>query len=259
MNLTTLTSESAEHKSGTIPVAIYPNKMRQRQDGKLTYFAKPIIRGTCFIEDLANDIISSGLNGTLSKEQIVKIAEVLNNAKISRIIDGFLIDDGLARMSAKVSGSFVSDNEAFNSKKHSIGLSMHTSKEVKQLLSDLRPVIRQGNSIKPEITGIYDLESKSSTVLTKGGFLTITGTNICIGGDDADVGLYFDHTEDSSKSIRLSAERLGTNTPSHIACVVPLILSEGIYKIRLVTQAINATMRKKETQSFIYDGAFTVA
>lgn len=259
MNLNTLVSENAEHKSGTLPVALYPNKMRQKADGKLTYFAKPIIRGTCTNEDLANDIVLSGLNGAFSKEQLVKAAEMLNNAKISRIIDGFTVDDGIARISANVKGSFSSKSDTFSTARHCISLSMHTSKAIKKLLSELRPVIRQGNTIKPEIKGVYDLESKSSSVLTKGGFLNISGINICIGGNSEDVGLYFDHTEDSSKSVRLSAEKLGTNMPSRIACVVPLELSKGTYRIRLVTQAINTTMLKKESQSCTYNTEFSVA
>lgn len=42
MNLTTLAAEEADYKSGSLPVALYPNAMRREADGKQTFYARPI-------------------------------------------------------------------------------------------------------------------------------------------------------------------------------------------------------------------------
>ena len=44
MNLNTLAAEEADYKSGSLPVALYPNVMRRDKDGKQTFYARPIIR-----------------------------------------------------------------------------------------------------------------------------------------------------------------------------------------------------------------------
>ncbi|MEE0886307.1 MAG: hypothetical protein UIB61_05330 [Treponema sp.] len=62
MNLNTLSIEKVSHKSGSLPVALYPNMMIQDKGGKASYYAMTIIRDTCYDEDIANDIIVSGLN-----------------------------------------------------------------------------------------------------------------------------------------------------------------------------------------------------
>ena len=52
-------------------------------------------------------------------------------------------------------------------------ISSHPTASAKKVFSEIEPVIRQGNSIKPFITGVYDAASKSGGTLTKGGFLEI--------------------------------------------------------------------------------------
>ena len=222
MNINTLAQQVSDRKSGDLPVALYPNKMRQQVDGRLTYFARVINRGVCTNSDIANDIVASGLNGELIREQLLRAAELFTNARLSRIADSYTVDDGICRTYVKVTGSFASEADAFSTERHGIGLRSYATAEAKEALSELRPVIRQGNSTRPVITKIRDLESGKDDTLTRGGFLDIRGANLCIGGDAEDVGLYFEHTEDSGKAIRLSAQKLGTNTATRIVCVVPL-------------------------------------
>ena len=38
MNLNTLAAKEADYKSGSLPVALYPNAMRREQDGKQTFY-----------------------------------------------------------------------------------------------------------------------------------------------------------------------------------------------------------------------------
>ena len=258
MNLNTLSKSQSDYKSGSLPVALYPNKMRQNNDGKLSYYVRLISRGVCTNTDIVNDVMANGLNGDLSKEQLLRAAELFTNARLSRVSDGYIVDDGICRICAKITGTFESESDTFSTERHGVTLSAHATASAKEVLADLRPVIRQGNSAKPIITDVYDLESGSQDTLTRGGFLDIRGANICIGGDAENVGLHFEYIGDSKKNVRLTAKKLGTNTTTHIACVVPLNLAEGSYRLRIVTQFTNPKPLKKPL-SFLYESLFTVA
>lgn len=250
-------TEKSETKAGNLPVALYPNKMRQDTDGKLTYYAKTINRGVCTNADLADDIIASGQNDGLSKEQIQRIAERLNEAKMQRVSDCYTVDDGINRFCARVKGTFDSDSDTFSTDHHAIGLSVHPSAAANERLSSLRPVIRQGNEIKPVVTDVFDLESKGNAVLTRGGFLNISGTNIRIGGDSEEVGLYFMHSQDDSKDVKLSAEKLGINTQTRLACVIPSGLEAGTYRLKVVTQALSSKTYRKKPTAFTFQTELT--
>lgn len=258
MNLNTLSIEKVSHKSGSLPVALYPNMMIQDKGGKASYYAMTIIRDTCYDEDIANDIIVSGLNEGLSKFQLLRVMELARNAKLARLADAYAVDDGISRMQLKVKGSFDSEQESFSSEKHSVEIALHPTSEAKKYFENLRPVIRQGNSKKPVITSVYDVKSKSSDTLTKGGYLEIKGAVLKISGDNEDVGLYFENTEDSSDFVKVSAEELGQNMSSTLACVVPAELKSGTYRIKVVTQFMNGKTFRKTPLEAVF-GSFTVA
>ena len=257
--VTTAAQSFEEHKSGNLPIALYPNRMNVAASARPSYYARLICRGTCTNEDIVNDIMTGGVNGDLSKEQLLRAAELLKNARLSRIADGYAVDDGISRMQACVTGSFNSATDTFSIERHAIGLSSRATAAAKEILSVLRPVIRQGNSTKPVITKVLDHESGRSDTLTRGGFLDIRGANIRIGGTAEEVGLYFTHTEDSGKDVKLTADKLGTNKASHIACVVPQALSEGCYRIKIVTQFINIRILRNEPMTFLLETPLTVA
>ena len=259
MEFSTIAPSGADYKQGSLPVALYPNRMRQSSDGHLTYFARIICRGTCTNEDIVNDVMANGLNGDLSKEQLLNIVMLLKNARLKRLADGYAVDDGITRTYAKVTGAFGSEFDTFSTERHGIDLRSYATTEAKAVLAELRPAIRQGTLAKPVITEIRDLESGKADTLTRGGFLDIRGANICVGGESEDVGLHFEHTEDSGKDVCLSAQKLGTNTASRIACVVPQELSEGSYRIRIVTQLTTGKLQRKDALSFLHETPLIVA
>ncbi len=254
MNINTLNTTAVEHKSNEVPFALYKNSLSEKTAG--SYYARIINQGTCTTEDLICDIITAGLNKSYSKEELLSVADLLRNAKIARILTGCTVDDGFTKSSLKLSGVFKSKNDTFSSDRHALSVSCCVTAEAKELVKAIVPVIRQGNSIAPEITEVRDLESKSAEYLTKGGFLDIKGTNIAVSGENEDVGLYFVNTEDETKSIKLTAEKLGRNEPKTVSCVVPSELESGSYKIMIKTQFVNGKYSSKETKTHIFEKDF---
>ena len=259
MNLNNLLSTNPEYKEGNLPIALYKNNMRVAKDNTETYYARIISRGTCTLEHLAADLALSGNDFGLSPAKLAEIARAFNAAKLARISEGFTVDDGIARTSAKVEGAFLSENDTFTPGRHVVGLSTTPVPAAKEQLSKFKPVIRQGNSSRPTITQVHDLESHGGETLSKGGFLEVTGTKIMVAGDHGDVGLYFENVDDPDKTVKLTADKMGTNTSTRLACVIPSTLEAGSYRIRITTQFLRSKRLRKEPQSSTFETVYTVA
>ena len=256
MNINTLSQQTADYETSKLAVALYPTAMRKETDGKTTYHARTLFRNKLSMENIANDILATGSLTGYTVEQILSVWSVVNNAMIDRVLNGSIVDGGIGSYYAKISGSFDSEQSSFDSKKNAIDIAFRSGKEVKELAKSLSPVIAQGNSTKPEIVSVTDIESGKENVLTPGGFLDIAGKSILVTGTNEDVGLYFVNTEDESKTVKVPASKIGVNTSSRIACVVPS-LESGSWKIRIVTQCSKNTPRK-ESQLFTYGTVFGV-
>lgn len=230
--------------------------MRKEKDGKTSYHARPIFRNKLTMENIANDIIATGALEGYTAEQIISVWRVANNAMINRVLNGSIVDGGIGTFYARVTGSFDSEQSSFDSKKNAIDIVFRSGKTVKELASQIQPAIAQGNSVKPEIISVTDIESGKSDTLTPGGFLDITGKSLLVTGENDDVGLYFVNIEDESKSVKVASVKIGVNTSARIACVVPN-LESGIYRIKVVTQC-SKKMPRKESQQCVSSTIFSV-
>ena len=258
MNLNTLAAEEADYKSSSLPVALYPNVMRREKDGKQTFYARPIIRKHLSMEDIASDMVVEGVNGGMTREQIVSIWKNINCAVLERVANSCSVDTGLCLCSTRISGRFDTDSEDFSRKRHSIGMAFRTGRDVNEKLNELTVVIRQGNSVRPQIANIRDLESGEDGILTPGGFLEITGSNLTIAGKDESVGLYFESEDNPDNTAVLGVKKMGTNSPSKLACVIPATLAAGSYRIKIVTQFMNSKVQRKKPLTFVHDTPLTV-
>ena len=144
MNIRTLAKKEAEYKSGNLPVALYKNTLVSDADGKNQYYAMTISRGVCTDEDIANDIVISGLLENMSKEQILSVMETARNARLARLADGYAVDDGICKCQLKIKGSFESESDTFSRERHSVSISSHPTASAKKVFSEIEPVIRQG-------------------------------------------------------------------------------------------------------------------
>lgn len=116
------------------------------------------------------------------------------------------------------------------------------------LVIDDTPLKKRGRKMDLE-----SAESGRQGILIRGGFLELTGSNIMLSGKDPSVDLYFVSEDDPSRTVMLGEKKMGINSPSKLACVVPATLSDGTYRLRVVTQFTHSKLPRKEPRSFIYD------
>ena len=215
MNINTLSQSKVDYESSKLVIALYPTAMRKESDGKTTYHARTVFRNKLTMENIANDIIATGTLTGYTAEQIQGVWSVVNNAMIDRVLNGAIVDGGIGTFYARISGSFASEQSSFDSAKNAIDIGFRSSKTVKELSSEITPVIAHGNTVKPEIISVTDVESGKDGVLTVGGFLDIIGKNILVTGENDEVGLYFVNAEDRG-CLKERENRMGKNRREHI-------------------------------------------
>lgn len=246
-------------KTGKIPLLLYPNPLKGA-DGKKTYYARIMNRETLNKYDIADDMIAGGCK--YSKHEIIEIWDQAEDAMINRLCTGVSVSTKMGSFMPGVTGSFENQMSQFDPKAHTLNVVFRMSSALKEIFAKLTPVIGQGNTRCPVIDDVLDATTGSdSGKLTPGGFLAIKGRNICVAGENDDVGLYFQNTEDVSDVVKLSAAQIGDNISHKVQCVVPSSLKKGsTYKIMIVTQFLAAGGKlKKSSQSGEYPTALTIA
>lgn len=255
MNINTLAQENHEYKSYKLPVRLYPLKMRESEDGKIRFHARTMFRNKLLMEDIANDLIATGIIADESSQKIVNLWNKLNAAIIDRILNGSIVDCGIGILYAKISGSFETKQSDFDSSIHQVDIGFRTNKETKDIVASGRPVIGQSSSIIPELIETFDVESQKADILTPGGQLVIKGKNLLVTGSNDDVGLYFVN-QDTKVETCVKPSKMAKNTGSEIICSIPT-LEAGTYKIMINTQK-SKKAPSKDTVSEIFLPVYSV-
>lgn len=255
MNINTISEKQVDYKSYKLPVRLYPSNMLIAKDGKLSFHAKTMFRNKINMEDIAKDLIVTGVLKNSSADEIVYIWEKINAAVIDRVLNGSIVDAGIGTVYARLNGSFESRLSEFNPDIHYIDLGFRNNKDIKELASHVIPVIAQGNEIVPQITSILDIASQKDDTLTPKGDIVIKGKNLLIAGTNEDVGLYFVNTSDNSEA-KVALTKLTKNSRSELICDIP-DLAPGTYTIVIKTQK-SATAPTKLTCTSGYEKILTV-
>ena len=265
-----INSEENAPKSGKLAIALYPNQMSKRNGEVTSYYARVVNRRTLGMEDIFNDLLSD--NPGLDAARLRKEWNTVLNAIAMRVSSGVSVDFGLGVLSPAITGSFASEQSEFSKSRNRITVQYRPSKDMRQVMAALDPVITLGNACRPEITRVYDHGSGWDSAdlkegqnleygsVSRGNLLIIEGKTLCIGGDGEEVGLWFESTPDPNASVKVDAKTLCRNRPSLLECIVPKELAEGTaYRIRVVTRYLPGNRTREVPQSFTFPTLFAVA
>lgn len=256
-NINTMSQTTTGYESYNLSIALYETAMRKETDGKTTYHARPVIRKTVDMESVANDMITTSAITGYTVEQILEIWNVVNSAILDRVLNGAIVQSGIGSFYPRVIGSFTGKTDSYDPERHSIDIGFRISSDVKDLVSEMRPSITQGNTIIPEIESVVDFSTGKNDELTPGGFVTITGRNIAVSGTDDSVGILFENIDDGSKNVKIASSDIGLNTSTKLAFIVP-VLEVGNYRITLTTQCSRSGWVCKDVRSFTVENDFIV-
>lgn len=88
------------------------------------------------------------------------------------------------------------------------------------------------------LTTKTDVVAVLNNLLTPGGVVMLWGSNLKIGGDNPDMGLWF--VPETGNAVK--AEVIITNKPASLIAMIPATLTPGNYTLRVTTQ-FNGTRR----------------
>jgi hypothetical protein len=245
----------AKSNSNKLNVLLYDNPLTPEKDD---YIGRVQLNGTITNADVARDIVNQ--RSEYRYETILNILTLGDDAKRNRLASGYAVNDGVAQMYPSITGRFVGSGAQFDSKIHSIGVTMTTTSALRNALENTTVAVQGAAVTGPVINRIIDVYSETeNTQITTGRNLKIVGQRLRIAGEDSSVvGVWFVRADDASQRTRVDDRDMVDNNPSQLTVLAP-DLTAGDYYVEVVTQSMTGGKELlKEPRAYRFEIALTV-
>jgi hypothetical protein len=199
-----------------VKVKLYPNYLLNAEGA---YIARTDNEATLSVEDVCTALKNRG--GYTGKYGVLveNVKQYLDEL-VYQLCDGYAVSTGYFSVHPNIGGTFSSEKEAHDHKKHPISFRFRTRRPLREL----------AQAIAVEIQGIadtagyigefidYDAESVNS-LYVPGDQFAIYGHKIKLAGEAPGVGVYFVPVEEPSKAVKVA--RVAENTPAKITGIAP--------------------------------------
>ena len=197
-------------------VRLYPNYLPH---GEGTYVARTANEAAVTIEDICAAMKNrGGFDG--SYDEAVMVMRHFFKELEYQLADGFSANLGLFTIHPNVGGTFASDKDPHDPKKHPITFRYQSLKPLRRLGDQIEVIVEGYADAVAWISEFRDDEEDAvNSVFVQGHMFTITGQKIKLEGDDPRVGVYF--VPVNAPQDELKVDRIGENTASRITGIVP--------------------------------------
>ena len=234
----------ATNEKITLNVDLYDNIMTEQ---KGDYTGRARITGSLHNKEIAARIIKERTE--YRQETIENILDLADQKKVEAIAEGKSVVDGVGQYIVTVRGSFLGENAQFDATKHSLGVSYTPGQLLRDQLKAVKVICNGLAQTGPVINSITDSVTKSiSQVITSGGPVVISGSNIKILGDDPSVGIYL--TKDEEGAVPLKVSVIVHNAPSQLTIMLPAIEAGKLYALSITTQYSGSNKALKTPRSY---------
>ena len=206
-------------------------------------FVGKVSERTATVRNIIADIEKKG-KCFLSKDMLFYAAQVLEEAYLERIKDGFAVNVlGLGRLYHALDGTFGSPFDG-PSQRPGIVPRFTPSKTVTELCGKIvcRNVLESDTS--PRIRTVGSFPAGENGAVFAGKLLTITGKNLKVAGEGA--GVFFIPREKTAQSVRIPPEMIGDNFPKSLQFCLPTGMTPGVYDVEIRTKWSRSGRLKKE-------------
>jgi len=214
-----------------IKVKLYPNYLPNSEGA---YIARTDSEATLSIEDVCTTLKNRGGYQGKYDELVDNIHQFFDEFAY-QIADGYAVSTGYFSVHPNIGGTFNSDKDLHDHKKHPITFRFRTRK----------PLLELARTIGVEILGIADANAfideytdfdtgAINSVFVGGNLFAIHGHKIKVAGDDPSCGVYFVPVNDPSQAVK--AERIADNNPCKISGITPSLVGVQYIKIEIRTQ-----------------------
>jgi hypothetical protein len=199
-----------------IRVRLYPNYL---QKGEGQYIARTINEASLSIEQVCAALKNRG-GFTGNYENLVEYIRQFFDEAAYQLCDGFGINMKYFSIHPNVGGTFNSEKEAHDPKKHPISFRFRSGSSLRRLIPNIQVEIEGISDSSGWIEEFLDVEREAvNSIFVPGNQFVIQGHKIKVAGEDPGVGVYFVPVEDPSKAVRVAC--LAENSKSKIIGVTP--------------------------------------
>jgi hypothetical protein len=235
-------------------VKLYPNYLPHVES---KYLARTDNEASLSVEDVCAALKNRG-GFTGSYDDLVGHVQLFHRAVECQLCDSFAMNAGPYSIHPNVGGTFNSENEGHDRKKHPVTFRFRVRAPL-CALADLIVVEVEGLA---DTSGyidefIYVETGAVSESATPGGQFSVAGHKIKVAGDNADMGVYFVSAADPGQRVKVPGH-LAENAASKVIGVIPA-LAPGAYKLEIVTQYSSGTFFLKESRPLALRAELTVA
>jgi hypothetical protein len=200
-----------------IKVKLYPNYLPSTEG---LYIARTDNEATLSIEEVCTTLKNRGGYQGKYDELVDNIHQFMDEMAY-QLCDGYAVSTGYFSVHPNVGGTFNTDKDVHDHKRHPITFRFRTRKPLVELARAIVVEVLGLADVNGYIDEFIDVEANSiNGVATVGNQFIIHGHKIKIAGDDPSVGVYFVHAEDVPPG-KAKATRIAENTANKIIGVIP--------------------------------------
>jgi hypothetical protein len=199
-----------------IKVKLYPNYLPQV---KGAYLARTDNEATLSVEEICTTLINRG--GYVGKfSELVDTVKQFIDEVAYQLCDGYAVSMGYFAIHPNVGGTFDSEREAHDHKKHPITFRFHALKQLRELSKAIVVEILGIADSPAYIDEFIDYEADSrNTHFVPGDQFALLGHMIKAAGDDPGVGVFLVPVDDPSQAVKIT--RIAENSPSRVTGIMP--------------------------------------
>jgi hypothetical protein len=234
-----------------IKVKLYPNYLPGAEGA---YVARTDNEATLSVEDVCTALKNRGGYSGKFGVLVDNVKQYLDEVAY-QLCDGYAVSTGYFSVHPNIGGTFDSDKDAHDSKKHPISFRFRTRKPLRELVQTIAVEILGMADTNGYIGEFIDYDEDSvNTLYVPGAQFAIHGHKIKLAGDAPGVGVYFVPVDDPSKAVKVS--RIAENIPTKITGIAPKTEHQH-NRIEIRTQFTGATNTPLKTPRII-TSAFTL-
>ena len=179
----------------------------------------------------------------LKPETVLDVITRYNRKCVEYVFRGYNVNTGIVHMRPVVKGVFY--DKTWNAKQHRLNVSITQGTEIRTAIAETTVEIMGEHPDPIALFSITDLSTgKTDGTLTRSFNAELKGTYIKITGDNDACGLWLRNL-DTGVETRIEPQYIALNEPSRLMFIVPPMIQDGTYELRITTQyTLNKTLLK---------------
>jgi hypothetical protein len=223
---------------------LYPSYLPGTEN---TYIARTSNEAAVTLEDICAAMKNrGGYDG--SYEDALQTVKHFLMEMAYQLCDGFSVNMKYFSIHPNIGGTFQSEREGYDPKKHPVAFRFQSLKALRKLQDDIAVIIEGYADTQGYIAEFTDTDiDATNSVFVPGNQFVLHGSKIKVAGDDPACGVYLVPVEDRTKAVKIT--RIAENSSGKIIGIVPESTGYSQNRIEIRTQFSGGSFSLKTPRS----------